>query len=275
MGICSVHRAEILQLRGDWSDALDEASARGERCLGINSAGRGRGVLSAGRGAPAARRARGGRGGLSQRQPVAAAIPSRAVAAQAGPGPDRCRGGVRSAARWARRRTRSQRTGLLAAQVEIMLASGDIDEARVRQRRAGGRSPHASTRACWARWRTTPRARSSWPEGNPLAGPRLLRRAWQGVAGAQRALPGRAGARAAGAVLPRPGRRRRQQAGAAAARAAFEQLGRAPDLARLDARPRGARRGLPPARADRAASWRSCAWSPPARPTRRSRPRCS
>ena len=36
-GICGVHRAEILQLRGDWSRALDEAARAARRSLGVNS----------------------------------------------------------------------------------------------------------------------------------------------------------------------------------------------------------------------------------------------
>jgi ATP/maltotriose-dependent transcriptional regulator MalT len=35
-GVCQVHRSELLQLRGTWSGALDAAQRAGERCRGIN-----------------------------------------------------------------------------------------------------------------------------------------------------------------------------------------------------------------------------------------------
>ncbi len=94
-GVCRVHRAEIMQLGGAWQEAIEEAQRVRERAQGVSRqtaaaplyqraqrqpADRRRGTLPAGGGAPAARRIRGGRGGVQKREPVG-------LGATAGPGP--------------------------------------------------------------------------------------------------------------------------------------------------------------------------------------------
>ena len=69
-GVCRVHRAEIMQLRGAWQDAIEEARRARERFAGGLPAGRRRGVLPTSGGAPSPRGIRGGRGGVSKREPV-------------------------------------------------------------------------------------------------------------------------------------------------------------------------------------------------------------
>ena len=68
-GTCMLHRAELLQLRGSWPEAIEEARRairpRGEQARVADGGGF---ALPAGRGAPAARRFPGGRAGLPRRE---------------------------------------------------------------------------------------------------------------------------------------------------------------------------------------------------------------
>jgi DNA-binding CsgD family transcriptional regulator len=127
-GRCLIHRAEILQLRGAWSDALEEARRAGRR-QGLSQAGTGQAFYRQGelhrlRGDPAAAeeafRESSRRGWEPQ--------PGLALLRLA-------QGRIDAAAAAIRRATGEstdplRRAGLLPASVEIMLAVGDIEEAR-------------------------------------------------------------------------------------------------------------------------------------------------
>ena len=140
-GTCLLHRAEILQIRGAWDEALLEARLA---CSALHAAtgpaGGGRGVLPlrrdpAGAGRPGRRRAR-----VQGRQPPRPGAPAGPGAAPTRAGPDR-RGARRdrpgsldAASGWV------ERARLLPAYVEILLAAGELDGARRRHARSSTRS---------------------------------------------------------------------------------------------------------------------------------------
>jgi ATP/maltotriose-dependent transcriptional regulator MalT len=129
-GRCLIHRAEILQLRGDWLDALDEARQAGERLVrGFNR--------------PATAQAFYRQGELHRlRGDLAAAEKAFRAASRHGFEPQpglsllRLAAGRAGAAAAAIRRSlaetedRSRRAALLPPFVEIMLAVGDLQAAR-------------------------------------------------------------------------------------------------------------------------------------------------
>ena len=239
-GVCLVHRAEIMQLRGAWQDAIEEARRACERFAGASTR------------RPPPRRS------TSKPRCTACAAssrrPRRRTAARASGDGTRsrawpCCGWRRDAARRGGRAIRRvvsattdrlQRARLLPAYVEIMLAAGDIDEARG----ACDELEEIAERFDTGRARCDRRARAGaveLAEGDAqaalgLAAPRLAgvasrsrRRTWPRACGCWWGWPVARSATTRGPSLELD-----------AARAVFEQLGAAPDLARLDALAKGA-----------------------------------
>ncbi len=234
LGLCLVHRAEILTLQGAWADALEEARRVGERFT--------RGVLN--------QRAL---GRASYRQGEIHRLRGRHRAAEEAyreasrhglePQPGlallRLDEGNGDAAAAAIRRAlgetagRLARAALLPACVEIMLAAGDVDEARA----ACGELDETAARQgsdALAAWSAQASGATALAEDDPEAALIALRRAWR--------LWNELGA-------PYEAARVRVQVGLAcralgdedtaaleleAAREVFAGLGAAPDLARLD-----------------------------------------
>jgi ATP/maltotriose-dependent transcriptional regulator MalT len=130
-GRCLVHRAQLMHLRGDWRDALEEAQRAGERFeLSMNEAAAAKGCYLRGE----VHRLRG---------EFAEAEESYREASQFGLEPQpgwallRLRQGNADAAAAAIRRAigettdRLKRAGLLPSYAEILIAVGDLDEARL------------------------------------------------------------------------------------------------------------------------------------------------
>ena len=233
-GRCLLHRAEVMQVRGAWHEALEEArravgrsaqannpAAAGEACYRQGEVHRLRGRLAAAEESyrEASRWGREPQPGLAllrlaQDDGAAAVSAIRRVAAETTAPPRRAR--------------------LLPAYVEIMLATGDLDEAR---RACAELEEIAASRGSAMLDATAASARGSVELAADAVPAALvaLRRAWQAwqeleapyEAARTRVLIGRA-CRALGdeeaAGLELEG-----------ARGAFEQLGAAPDVARVDA----------------------------------------
>ena len=177
VGVCQVHRAEILQLNGAWSDALGEAQRACERCLGINR--------------QAAAAAYYQQGEIYRlRGEFAAAEAAYRDASRWGWDPHpglallRLAQGQTSAAAAAIRRALgeatapSSRIDLLAAQVEILLATGDTGEARQACRELQEIAAGLDARVLGAIAGQALGA-VELAEGNAQVAAGLLRRAWQ------------------------------------------------------------------------------------------------
>lgn len=240
-GVCRVHRAEIMRLNGAWQAALEEARRAAQRCL---AAGNRQAAAAAYYQQAEVHRLRG---------EFAAAESAYASASQWGWEPQpglallRLAQGRAPAAAAAMRRVMSattdrlQRSKLLPAHVEVALAAGDMDAARTACSELEATAQSFDTTILGA-MAAQARGALELAAGQPRAALAPLRhasQAWQSIeapylAARTRALLGLA-CRALG-----------DEDGArlelAAARAAFTQLGAAPDLARIDAPPGTAHR---------------------------------
>jgi DNA-binding CsgD family transcriptional regulator len=238
-GRCLVHRAELLQVRGAWDEALAEAGLAEER-------------LSATANRPAAALAHYRRGELHRlRGAAAAAEDAYRAAAESGldpqPGlallrlaqgrPDAAAAAVRRAA--AEAEGAHRRLGLLPALVEIMLAAGETEEARGACRElesvaAGYGSALLGAIVAQARGAV------ALAEGDARAALPELRRAlerWEELDAPYDAARARA---LVGLACRALGDRDAEALELDAARAAFERLGAAAELARLEERGGGA-----------------------------------
>jgi DNA-binding CsgD family transcriptional regulator len=242
-GLCLVHRAEIMQLRGAWEDALEEAQRAAERFTSgaLNQLAVGKALYRQGEiyrlrgdlGASEAAYREASRGGCEP-QPGLALL--------------RLAQGERDAAAAAIRRVVSEtieplkRAALLPAYVEIMLAASEVDAARSACRqleeiadRPGGEALDAMS--------THARGAVALAEGDARIALVALRRAWHGW----RELEAPYEAARARVLMGLACRLLGDADSAAlefeAAGASFAQLGAAPDLAELDSVARGAAHG--------------------------------
>ena len=226
-GICRVHWAEVLDVRGEWEEAEREALAASESMLGIDVFAVADGWFVVGE----VRRHRGDLDGADEAYAKASEIgrdpqPGLALLRLA---QGRVRRGLGSiaAAIAGFGGSDPERAPLLCAQAQIALIAGDVDlatKAADRGARGGARYESTGLRAAGS---AVPRRRGAGP-GRDGRGARVAPRRADRLAGARRALRGRSHAGARRRRL-RPARRpRRRRPRAAAARACFERLARRP-----------------------------------------------
>jgi DNA-binding CsgD family transcriptional regulator len=233
-GECRVYRAEILQLHGAWGEAMDEARRasecfeRGREPGGVGLALYQQGELHRLRGALAAAEEAYRAASRAGREPQ----PGLALLRLAQGEPDAAASAIRRAL--AETTNRLRRARLLPACIEIMLETGEIDEARrtwtelaeIARDCAGGVLGTIVTHAEGA---------IELAGGNPGSALAPLRRAWQEWREADAPYE----AARARVLLGLACRELGDEDGASleldAARAEFERLGAAPELARLDA----------------------------------------
>jgi DNA-binding NarL/FixJ family response regulator len=231
-GQCLAHRAELMVLRGEWGDAETEAERAIERLGEVSPRALGTAFYASGE----LRRLRGDFGGAEEayrqanecgRQPQ----PGMALLRLA-------RGDADAAAAMIRRvcdeaEDAVTRTGVLPACVEILLAAGDVVGARLVTEELAGIAVERSSLFIRAQ---AARATGSvlLAEGDTPAAVAALRRAWA----AWRDLEARYEAARTRVLLALASRAAADEDGALleldAARAVFEQLGAAPELARVE-----------------------------------------
>ena len=232
-GRCLVHRAEIMQLEGAFSDALEEARRAAERCLqGENPAAAGEACYRQGEIHRAARRLRRGRGGLSGGEPARARAAAGPCPAATRPG--RARRGGDHDPQGRRRRQPKPASGRGSSRPTSRSCSrSTTSRPPAAPAASSSRSPRVRRRAPSGRWRRRRGAPSSWLRATPLARSSSLRRAgevWQQLKAPYEAARVRELAGRACRVL---GDEDTAALELEASRAAYAELGASPDLARL------------------------------------------
>jgi DNA-binding CsgD family transcriptional regulator len=232
-GRCLVHRAEIMQLHGEWRDALDEAQKAERRFTeGMNQAAAAQAVYRRGE----VHRLR---GEFAEAEEAYRDASRQGWEPQPGLALLRLAEGSDTAAAAAIRRVvdetgdRLKRAGLLPAYVEIMLAVGDAEEARSACRELA-EVAEGSEGGMLGAMASHARGAVELAQGDPRAALVALRRArhlWQELEAPYEAARVRA---LLGLACRALGDDDSAELDLEAARDVFAQLGAAPDLARLD-----------------------------------------
>ncbi len=232
-GVCRVHRAEIMQLRGAWQDAIEEAQRAFARCSELGDRRAGAEALYQ-------------QGEVHRlRGEFAAADEAYRSASQWGREPQpglallrlaqgRTDAAIRSVRRVVSATTdRLQRVALLGAGIEIMLAAGSLEEARDACRELAQTAASLGTDVLGA---TAAQAQGALElaEGDASAALECLRRAWQAWQQIDAPYPAARVRMLAGLACRALGDDDGSKLELDAARAIFERLGAAADLARID-----------------------------------------